>query len=347
MDLTVGLGLYTGQRSPGAPAPDYGAAVALARAAEDAGFDVFWVSEHHGLADDYLPSPLPVLAAAAQATERIRLGTGLALSPLYHPVRLAEDAAVVDILSGGRLILGLGLGYAAHEYAMYGVDRRTRGAVLDETLSVLRRAWQGEPFSHEGPHLQLRDVLVRPRPVQADGIPVWLGGYADAALERTARLADGHLVGRGDPTLVASAAQRLQAAGVRSPRFTFAVNYLTLLTSDDGHPEQALRGFTTQQLMYEAIQRADDAYAGRVDPGGADDRLAQGTPEAYFHLRGGPDEIAAGLLSGLESAAGWPRVHVVLRALFPEGDIGAQAARITALGRTVLPLIRSHSPADP
>ena len=137
---SIGLGLFTGQQPPGAPRPPYRDALALARAAEQAGFDAFWVSEHHGLPDGYLPSPLVLLAALATGTETITLGTGLALAPLHHPLRLAEDAAVVDHLSGGRLLLGLGLGYAAHEYTAFGVDtaRAGRGAVRPGPLPPAR-----------------------------------------------------------------------------------------------------------------------------------------------------------------------------------------------------------------
>ena len=120
MSLRIGVGLWTGQGT------DYRDAVPLAVAAEEAGFDSFWVTEHHGLPDGYLPSPLTLLAALASVTSRITLGTGLVLAPLHHPLRLAEDAAVVDRLSGGRLVLGLGLGYAEHEYRAFGVDRRNR-----------------------------------------------------------------------------------------------------------------------------------------------------------------------------------------------------------------------------
>src|SRR5688500_7445646 len=112
--VRIGLGLFTGQIPPGADRTfrqEYHDVVELARLAETLGFDSVWVSEHHGSSDGYLPSLLPVLAALATATDRMLLGTGVLLVPFHHPLRLAEDAAVVDQLSGGRVVLGLGLGW--------------------------------------------------------------------------------------------------------------------------------------------------------------------------------------------------------------------------------------------
>lgn len=143
--VTYGLGLFTGQHPSGGP-PLYRQALDLARAAEDAGFDTFWTSEHHGLEDGYLPSPLTLLAAVTARTSTIRLACGLATAPLYHPIRLAEEAAVVDQLSEGRLTLGLGLGYSRQEYQTFGVADSRRGARLRDLLLFLRTAWRGERF---------------------------------------------------------------------------------------------------------------------------------------------------------------------------------------------------------
>lgn len=339
MGLTVGLGLYTGQR----PGGSYRDVLALARAAEEAGFDAFWVSEHHGLDDDYLPAPLSALAAAGAVTDRILLGTGLLLAPLRHPLALAEEAAVVDQLCAGRLILGLGLGYLSSEYAALGVDRRRRGALLDESVTVLRQAWSGERFSHRGANWQFEDVRVTPRPWAGRSIPVWLGGYAEAAVRRARRVADGHLVGRGDPPLVEQAAATLSTEEPQRPddAFTVGVNVVTILDGPDGHPDAALAAFARQQLGYEALQRTDDPYGGKVDVDAPDAALALGTIDRYLHLRGGADAIVAAAVRYRAALAPWPDVHLVLRALFPEPDLDRQAERLAALGRDVLPALRA------
>src|SRR5215213_7367667 len=122
--LRIGIGLFTGQVPAGSQrtfAREYRETLELVRLAEALGFDSAWVSEHHGASDGYLPSLLPMLAAFAAATDRIGLGTGVVLTPLHDPLRLAEDVAVVDQLSEGRLTLGLGIAWRPEEFRMFSV----------------------------------------------------------------------------------------------------------------------------------------------------------------------------------------------------------------------------------
>jgi alkanesulfonate monooxygenase SsuD/methylene tetrahydromethanopterin reductase-like flavin-dependent oxidoreductase (luciferase family) len=340
-ELTIGLGLFTGQRPDDADSPAYDDAPRLASAAEEAGFDTFWVSEHHGWDDDYLPAPLTVLAAAAATTDRIRLGTGLALAPLYHPVALAEQAAVVDRLSRGRLVLGLGLGYVDAEFRTFGVPRTGRGRRLEELVAFLRQAWTGAPATWTDAHGGAHTATVRPVP-RSGGIPIWLGGYAPPALARTGRLADGYLMGRGDPQILTETAAAI--ATHREPSdagFTFGVNFITVLDDERTSGAAALRGLAQQQAAYESVQRQDDPYAGRLDVGNQGDGLALGSVERYVHALGDPPTIVATVTGLLAPLLPWARVHVVLRALFPESDVGAQVRRIERLGREVLPSLRT------
>ena len=152
MTVRIGIGLFTGQVPSGSPrtfAREYQEAIDLVRLAESLGFDSAWVSEHHGTSDGYLPSLLPLLGAFAAATDRIALGTGVILAPLHDPIRLAEDAAVVDDLSGGRLILGLGIGWREEEFRMLRIPFAERRARLEESVDVLRRAWTGRHVSQQ------------------------------------------------------------------------------------------------------------------------------------------------------------------------------------------------------
>jgi alkanesulfonate monooxygenase SsuD/methylene tetrahydromethanopterin reductase-like flavin-dependent oxidoreductase (luciferase family) len=176
----------------GAPAADlYAAALDQCAWADSLGFDVIGIAEHHGSDDGYLPAPLVFAAAAAARTRRIALRTSVLLAPLHDPIRLAEDAAVVQILSGGRLLLGLGAGYRPSEFAMFGTDRSERKQRLITAIEVLRAAWSGEPFDYRG-----RQVRVTPVP---DPPPkILLGGAHPAVARRAAHIADGYFPPQGE-----------------------------------------------------------------------------------------------------------------------------------------------------
>src|SRR5205814_4938269 len=129
----------------------YDDALAVSEAVDAAGFDTLWVTEHHFTDDGYLSALFPLLAAMAARTSHVVLGTNVALAPLYHPLRLAEDAAAVATIAAGRFLLGLGIGYRDEEFNALGVPKQERVARLVECVEVCRRAWTGEPFSYPGP----------------------------------------------------------------------------------------------------------------------------------------------------------------------------------------------------
>ena len=126
-----------------------------ARWAEELGFNSVWLSEHHFTDDGYMPSIPTALAAIAARTERVRLGTAVLLAPLHHPLRLAEDLAVVDLISNGRLDVGLAAGYRSKEFEVMAVPRTERGQRTEETVQILRLAWAGEEFSFQRQELPL------------------------------------------------------------------------------------------------------------------------------------------------------------------------------------------------
>jgi len=162
--------------------------------AEAAGFDSIWLGEHHNNPVLY-PAPLIGLAAVASRTRRIRLGTGVLLLPLYHPVMVAEEGAMVDMISGGRLILGVGAGYAPEEFAAFGYSLKERGSRLEESASLLHRLWTEENVTHRGKHYQVDNATVAPRPVQRPRPPIWFGAWAEPAIRRAARLGEAWFVG--------------------------------------------------------------------------------------------------------------------------------------------------------
>lgn len=343
MRLTFGLGLYTGQRPPGSSRdPLYRDAITLAEAAESSGFDAFWVSEHHGFADSYLPSPLTLLAAIAARTGRIRLAAGIVVAPFAHPLHLAEDAAVLDQLSDGRLVLGLGLGYAEHEYRAFNVSMASRGAVLADLVAFLRTAWRGTEFDWDGPCYRSPGLRITPTPAQ-DTIPLWLGGYADAAVRRAARIGDGYLLGRADEHIVAAVTGLLAAErDPADPAFTFGLNVITIFADDMDDSVAARTGLAYQQSAYEAVQTGGIAHAGRVSTATAP--ISADSIHSYVHAYGDSAEIAEQIAAKLAATSHWSDVHVVIRALFPELDINRQVARIERLGTSVLPAIRKAVP---
>lgn len=192
--MKLGYGLITCQRYPGdgRTASDlYREAIDLAKSCEAAGLDSIWTSEHHFWDDDYMPSLLITSAAFAAATESIMIGTGVLLAPLYHPIRLAEDAATVELISGGRFILGLGLGWRAEEFDVFSIRMSDLGRRMGETVKILRLSWKDEVFAFEGKHFSLEKINVTPKP--SAPVPIWLGGFADAAIRRAGRIGDGYL----------------------------------------------------------------------------------------------------------------------------------------------------------
>ncbi len=183
---------------------------AVARAAEAGGFATLWSGEHVVMVDrprsryPYSPSgriavppdadwldPLVGLSFAAAATTRIRVGTGVMLLPEHNPVLVAKQAASLDVLSGGRLVLGVGIGWSADEYAALGVPFQQRAQRMAEYVEVLRVLWGEGVASFSGEFVRFDDVQSYPKPTRAGRIPVVLGGNSDAALERAARIGDG------------------------------------------------------------------------------------------------------------------------------------------------------------
>jgi alkanesulfonate monooxygenase SsuD/methylene tetrahydromethanopterin reductase-like flavin-dependent oxidoreductase (luciferase family) len=159
--------------------------------AEELGYGSVWLTEHHFSPDGYSPNPVPLAAAISMRTSSMLIATNLMLAPMHHPVRLAEDAAMLSILSGGRFDLGLGIGYREIEFAGLGVDRRHRPSLIEDTVAVLRRAWTGEPFSYAGRRRQIPEIRVTPAPARPPRILI--GGMSEPACRRAARIGDGFL----------------------------------------------------------------------------------------------------------------------------------------------------------
>jgi alkanesulfonate monooxygenase SsuD/methylene tetrahydromethanopterin reductase-like flavin-dependent oxidoreductase (luciferase family) len=160
------------------------------------GADLVWFTEHHFVDDGYLPSWVPVAGAMAAMTEHVRFGTDICLMPFNHPLRLAEDLAVLDNLSNGRIELGLGMGYAPHEFRGFGIPVSHRVSLTNEGIEVLQHCFRGERFSYHGKRYQFDDVKITPGYVQPGGPPLWIAAMSEAGALRAAHY-DTHFLPQG------------------------------------------------------------------------------------------------------------------------------------------------------
>lgn len=164
--------------------------------ADEHGFSIAVLSEHHGMADGFLPAPFTMAAAIAGRTKNLAINIAAALIPLHDPIRLAEQIAVCDLASGGRVSFVAGIGYAEHEFEMAGVERKGRGTLSEEYLRVMKQAWTGEPFEWRG-----RTIRVTPAPVSTPHPMILVGGSTPVAARRAARLELGFFPAVHDPAL--------------------------------------------------------------------------------------------------------------------------------------------------
>jgi probable F420-dependent oxidoreductase len=215
----VRFGVTYGNSGPGAH-PEH--AVALARLTEEAGFDSLWAVEHAvipagfesrypysrdgrlpGGEDVPIADPLVWLAFVAAATARVRLATGILILPQRNPVLLAKETASLDVLSGGRLVLGVGVGWLREEFDALGVPWPERGARTEEYVAALRLLWNEPAPSFDGRFVAFDKAKSYPKPVQPGGVPVVVGGHSDAAARRAGRIGDGFFPAVADPDEVA------------------------------------------------------------------------------------------------------------------------------------------------
>ena len=333
MTIELGFGLITCQRYPGDPRTDhelYAEALELAQEAERLGFDSVWTSEHHFVDDAYLPSVLPLSAAMAARTERITIGTALLLAPLHEPLRVAEDAAVVDLIAGGRLVLGVGLGWREEEFEALGIALGERVGRLEDSVSVYRQAWSGAPVT--GGHvLRYPEVPVRPLPPRAGGPPIWIGAMSGPAIRRAGRIGDGFMATEVTPEGLreqVELARRAREAAGRDGPFAISVHHPTFAWEGDDAWELVRPFHWYVSWKYDDMDAARHR-AGDPPPAPAIDE------EAGRRLR---DQIILGEPAGVAdqigryaNAAGGD-LHYIARLYFPgmPFDLQRQALRIFA-----------------
>lgn len=305
---------------------------------ERSGLDAAWVSEHHFSADGYLPSLLPLLAAFAVVTERIELGTGVVLAPFHDPIRLAEDFAVVDQLSGGRTIAGFGIGWRDEEFRAFNLPTKERVRRLSEIVEILRLAWNEERFDHSGRHYDYRSIAVTPKPARIP--PILVGGFVDDAVRRAGRIGDGYIssrvsVERLEQALSLAAEGRAAAGKDGGPVVAMLQN--AFVTDDPERDWPMIRDGIGHQLGTYAGWRAGTDVAGKpleVMPP-ADDEIRRTT--AY----GTPDQVVEQLAPYARVMAGYPESHLIVRHHYPGMTAEQAAASIESFATNVAPALRS------
>ena len=232
----------------------------LAQRAEALGFDSLWVGDHIAFHVP-IPDSLAMLAFAAGVTERVQLGTAVYLLPLRHPTLIAKTSATVDLISGGRLVLGVGVGGEfPPEFEAVGVPVAERGSRSDEAIGVVRRLWSEDRVAHQGKHFQFGAVTMAPKPARIP--PIWVGGRAPAAMRRAGRLGDGYISHMTDAdryrenlALIANAAREAGRSDVAFTPACFLFTFLEDRFEDAEKKAAALLGTIYRRDFSEAAKR--------------------------------------------------------------------------------------------
>ena len=331
--MDLGTGLFTCQRRPDDDRgmdERYEEMLTLGRAIDDAGLDSAWVSEHHFTDDGYLSGVTPSLGALAAVTEDVEIGSCIALAPLYDPVRLAEDAATVDLLSGGRTTLGLAIGSNPREFEAFGVPRDERVERLEETMAVCRGAWSEGPLDYDPEfHDVDPDVNVTPKPT--GDLPIMLGGAAKPAVRRAAREADAWCA----PSSLSVEGVRKRVEDIRNVREkedvdgdfqVYVLQHGWVGDSREGAWEAMRDGYLYIQRRYAEIFSGEEVK--ELD----DERVKELREQAIF---GTPERVIDDLAQYRDALG--DDVHFILRTYHPGVGTDAMAETIQRLGEEVAP----------
>ena len=265
---------------------DHQASMEICRRAEAAGFESLWGGEHvilpskiessypytadgkiPAMPDTPIPDPLIWLAFAAAAAPSMRLGTCILIVPQRNPLILAKELATLDQLSGGKVELGLGVGWLQEEFQALGVPWERRGARNDEYIEAMRTLWSGPEVEFHGEFVDFPTVTCSPRPVQPT-IPILVGGDSDVAIRRAARLADGYFPGEGDVDRLASLITRVRQAAEDAGRDPDEIEINAMFSTQMTDPVAGVEKFTelgVGRIMVPAFFFAGDGGLDRMD----------------------------------------------------------------------------------
>ncbi|MEU6908393.1 LLM class flavin-dependent oxidoreductase [Streptomyces coeruleorubidus] len=297
----------------------YRAALEMASYADDRGVTTVQTEEHHGADNNWLPSPFAFAGAVFGATRRVAVTVSAVIGPLHDPLRLAEEIAVLDLLSGGRLVTVAGIGYRPEEYDLFGVDFARRGRLQDELLETLLAAWTGEPFSYRG-----RTVRITPRPCTEPHPLLLVGGSSKAAARRAARLGLPFFPSAHLPELEAYYKERLVEYGTEGWVMMPAAETPLLHVAEDPDRAWAQYGehFLHEARTYASWQSGVVRSAVKSAATTVEDLRAEGvyrilTPEQCAGL--GLDSLVLHpLAGGMPVEEGWRSLQLFAERVMPE-----------------------------
>jgi probable F420-dependent oxidoreductase len=302
--------------------------------AEELGFDSVWMEEHHAVTNHYWPSPLPVLAGFATRTSRLLLGTDIVVAAFHHPVRLAEDVAMLDVMSGGRFVLGIAIGYKPDEFALYGVELEKRGARFEEQLAIMKGLWTQERVQFKGAYYTLEGRL-EPKPVQKPHPPLWIGGWGNITLRRAASLADNWIPGpTADLTRLLNGKKQFleqrRAAGLPAPT-EWPLTRDVIIADTDAEA----RALAEEHIMV-AYRRE---YAGGWRHPFIDASIATDLDKLMEDrfIIGGPEQCVRRLRRFVEQ---YGLTHLICRMFFPGMPHARIMRGLELLAREVMPVFR-------
>jgi alkanesulfonate monooxygenase SsuD/methylene tetrahydromethanopterin reductase-like flavin-dependent oxidoreductase (luciferase family) len=305
--------------------------------AEALGFDAIWLNEHHFSPwGGMLPSPPMALAALAQRTTRVRLGTSVSVLALHHPIHIAEQLAMLDLISGGRLDLGVGRGSAPFDHEVFRLDFAQAQARTLEALEVILQAWRGEPFSFNGTYFQVPPVQVWPRPEQRPHPPVWIScSSSPESFEWTARHGY-NLLTIGFVKPVPRFAELTRAYRELHPDGQITTLYHSVVCED---------GARARDLATDAIDRflgqmreSLTLSSGQRRPSPVEDLVIERMVDEARLVAGSPSEVAA-MLRYLQAEVGFTQVAL----MFQFGGLSDEIAResMSLFAAEVMPCLRS------
>lgn len=295
--------------------------------AESIGFDSVWMTEHHFVEDGYTPSPLVLAAAIGARTTRLRIGTNLMVLPLHDPIRIAEDAATLAVLTEGRFDLGVSIGYRETEFEAFGRNIKHRPSLMEEAVEIIRRAWTGQPIEFEGKRFSYGSIAVSPVPRTPPRILI--GGMGPPAIDRVARIGDGFLSTAGighDEYLKA-----LESNGKSPVDGTIVAGNWTIISENPKEEMKKLEPYILHQV---------NCYVrwGVFGPDATEFTNIQDAVENGFYEFWEPDEAVEKLGAHLRA---YPQIEDLhFWAQFPGESVESGTARMKLIAEKVLPRLR-------